>query len=166
MASSTAHVIVLSVNDAERPIYENKAHEAVTPGELVAYNSDNELIPHGTAGGNAQPIFVVEDPYNGDTANPAIDVDYSANETARIVFPQAGDVINAFLKHGVGQTVNIGDPLESDGAGALQKHTAVAVDAGGSGTYYAYTRAIVGYAAEDKDNSGGGARCRVRVRIA
>lgn len=163
MASSTAHTILLVVNGPERPIFEHKANEAITPGELLAFDADDELIPHGTAGGNAQAIFAVEDPYNGDTTAAAIDTDYAANEWTRVVYAQPGDVVYAFCP--TGQTIAKGDPLESDGVGGLRKHTPVSADAGGSGTYTFYARAIVAFAAEDKTNSSG-ARVRIRARVA
>lgn len=163
MASSTPHTILLTVNGPDRPIFEHEANEALTPGELVAFDADDELVPHGTAGGNAQAIFVVEDPYNGVTTAAAIDTDYATGEQTRVVYAQPGDVVYAFCP--TGQTIAKGDPLESDGAGGLQKHTAVAVNAGGSGTYTFYARAIVAFAAEDKTNSSG-SRVRIRARVA
>lgn len=163
MASSTPHTILLTVNGPDRPIFEHKANEALTPGELLAFDADDELIPHGTAGGNAQAIFAVEDPYNGVTSAAAIDTDYDANEQARVVYAQPGDVVYGFCP--TGQTIAKGDPLESDGAGGLQKHVPDTIDAGGSGTYTFYARAIVAFAAEDKTNSSG-ARVRIRARVA
>lgn len=163
MASSTAHTILLTVNDEHRPIFEHEANEAITPGELLAFDADDELIPHGTAGGNAQAIFAVEDPYNGDTTAAAIDTDYATGEQVRVVYGQPGDVIYAFCP--TGQTIAKGDPLESDGVGGLRKHTPISADAGGSGTYTFYAKAIVAFAAEDKTNSSG-SRARIRVRVA
>lgn len=163
MASTTPHTILLVVNGDNRPIFEHKANEALTPGELLAFDADDELIPHGVAGGNAQAIFAMEDPYNGSTTTPAIDVDYDANEQARVVYAQAGDVVYAFCP--TGQTIAKGDPLESDGAGGLQKHGPVAVNAAGTGTYTFYARAVVAFAAEDKTNASG-SRVRIRARVA
>ena len=163
MASSTPHTILLTVNGSDRPVFEFEAHEALTPGELVEFNADDELAPHGTAGGNAQPIFVVEDPYNGVTSAAAIDTDYSTGEQTRVVFAQPGDVVYGWCP--TGQTIAKGDPLESDGAGGLQKHVPDTVDAGGSGTYTFYAKAIVAFAAEDKTNSSG-SRARIRARVA
>lgn len=163
MASSTPHIILLTVNGAERPIFEHTAHETLTPGELLAFYTDGTLIPHGTAGGNAMAIFCLEDPYNGVTSAAAIDTDYDAAELTRVVYAQPGDMVYAWCP--TGQTIKKGDPLESDGAGGLQKHTAKAVDAGGSGTYTFYARAIVAWAAEDKTNSSG-SRARIRARVA
>lgn len=167
MASSTPHTILLETNDgAHRPIQEAVAAVALTPGELLAFNAGENLIPHGNAGQNAQKLFAVEDPYVDPrtTTNPAIDVDYAANSRARYLHAQPGDVIYAFLA--AGQNVAKGAPLQSDGAGALQAHTPQAVDEGGTGTYTIYLHAIVGYAEEAVDNSGGGTRVRIRLRVA
>lgn len=163
MASSTPHTILLVVNGSDRPIFEHEANEALTPGELVAFDADDELVPHGTAGGNAQAIFVVEDPYNGVTTAAAIDTDYATGEQTRVVYAQPGDVVYAFCP--TGQTIAKGDPLESDGAGGLQKHVPDTIDAGGSTTYTIYARGIVAWAAEDKTNSTG-SRARIRARVA
>ncbi|MCB1587673.1 MAG: hypothetical protein KDI56_02100 [Xanthomonadales bacterium] len=162
MASTTFKTILITTNGAERRIFEAVTDAAVTPGELLQWSSDDQLKAHATAGGNALPMFALEDPYNGDTSNPAIDVDYGTNEQARYVFARPGDVVYAFLADG--QSVNKGDALESDGAGALQAHTARAVNEGGSSTYTVYTDGIVAYADEDKSASG--ARARIKARVA
>lgn len=164
MATTTSKRILLKVNGAERPIFEAKANAALTPGELLAWSADDELDPHGTAGGNAQPMFCVENPYDDDNTVAAIDSDYALADTARYVVAQPGDEVYAFIA--AGESVAKGDPLESDGAGALQAHTAPSIDESGTATTTIYHRAIVGWAAEDKDNSGGGSRVRIRVSVA
>lgn len=160
MASSTAHTILITTNSGSpRPIFEAAADAALTPGELLVWSSDDQLGPHATAGGNALPMFCVEDPYNGDTAAAAIDTDYASGELARYVIAQPGDVVNAFLADG--QTVAKGDALESDGAGALKAHSAKTINEGGSASHTLYYDAVVAYAAEDKAASG--ARARIKV---
>ena len=154
MASSTYNTILITVNGAERPIFEYKADEALTPGELVRFDADDELEPHGTANGVAQKLFVVENPYAPLNTSKAIDQDYALGDSARVVYAQPGDVIYGWLKAGVNAAK--GDVLTSDGAGALQKPT---VDAS------LLAGAVVGFADEDKDNSGGGARVRIKVRV-
>lgn len=156
MASSTFNTILIHVNGAERSIEEYEADEALTPGELVRFDADDELEPHGTANGVASPpIFVLENPFGTNNTAAAIDQDYAAGDYARVIFAQPGDVVYAFLKAGVNAAK--GDVLTSDGAGALQKPT---VDAS------LLSGAIVAIADEDKDNSGGGARVRIRARVA
>lgn len=156
MASTAPNTILLTVNGAERPIYEYKADEALTPGELVCFDADDELEPHGTAGGLAQKIFVVENPYAPDNTQKAIDQDYALGDYARVIYAQSGDGIYAWLK--AGEEVAKGDPLVSDGAGGLQEPAAVDATL--------ISGAIVAFADEDKDNSGGGARVRIKVRVA
>lgn len=139
---------------------ERIANEALTPGELLDIDADSELIPHGTAGGNATPLFCVEAEQIGE----GIDDDYSAGDQTQYVVGRPGDEIYAFLK--AGENVADGDELESDGAGALQAHTPQAVDEGGTATYTIYARGIVARAIEDKDNSAGTARVRIKVEVA
>jgi len=135
------------------------ANEAITPGELLRFNSNDKLEPHGTAGGNAQAMFAVEEDFVGD----GIDTDYASGDQVQYVVGRPGDEINAFLA--TGNNVAKGDPLESDGAGALQKHTAKTINEGGSATATIYVRAIVGYALEDQNNTSG-SRARIKVEVA
>jgi len=155
MATTTAKTILLEVNvlGGDRPVHEYTADEAITPGELVRFDADDELEPHGTANGVAAPIFVVENPYADPGASAAIDTDYALGASARVVFAGTGDVVNAFGKASV--TFAKGDAVTSDGAGAVQKPTVDASLLAGS---------IVGYADEDK--VVGGTRERLQVRIA
>lgn len=152
MASTTPNTVLLNANGAERPIYEIAANGTLTPGQLVRFNSNGKLEVHGTANGVAQKIFVVENPYGNTTK--AIDQTYAANDFARVIWGQSGDVVYAWLKAGVNAA--IGDALTSDGAGALQKPTVDAALLEG---------AIVAYAAEALNNSGG-TPLRIKVRVA
>ena len=168
MASTTPNKILLQVNGAgveARPIFEYEADEALTPGELVRFDADDELEPHGTAGGNALPIFVVENPYAETAAGAkAIDTDYALGSYARVIYAQPGDLVYDWLADG--QNVAKGAALVSDGAGALQSGGTQAVDEGGTVTYTVYTDSVVGYADQDLNNSAGGARARIKVRVA
>ena len=156
MASSAPNTILLEVNDrnGDRPVHEYIADEALTPGELVRFDADDELEPHGTASGAAQKMFVVENPYADPGANAAINTDYALGATARVIFAQAGDVIYAWGK--ASETFAKGNPVGSDGAGALLVLTVDASLVAG---------AIVGFADEDKAVGAGG-RERLRVRVA
>ena len=161
MSSTTDHKILLTVNGERRPIFEAVADEALTPGELVRFDADKELEPHGTEGGFAAKMFVVENPYVDIDDGVNIDKDYALGDSARYIWAQPGDKINAFLAED--EDVDQGDPLISDGAGALKAYTAQAVDEGGSATYTVYDQSIVAFADEDKAASGGRARIRVRA---
>lgn len=141
-------------------VYEGKANAILTPGELLAWSADDELDPHGTAAGNATPVMVA---IENDLIGDGIDDNYAAGDTVRYVVPAPGDVLYMWLADG--ENVIKGDPLESDGNGDLQKHTPQAVDEGGTATYTVYEDSIVGIADEDLNNSAGGARARIRVRI-
>lgn len=138
---------------------ERQAAEALTPGELLDVDASSKLIPHGNAGQNAAAIFCLEEDFVGDD----IDTDYAADDTVQYGFFRQGDEVYAWLA--AGENVADGDELESDGAGALQAHTPQAVDEGGTATYTIYANAIVARAIEDKDNSGGTTRVRVKVEI-
>lgn len=153
MASSTETKILLTVNGERRPIFEAIADEALTPGELVRFDADDELEPHGTANGNAAKLFVVENPYVDIDDGVNIDKDYALGDSARYIWAVTGDKLNAFLADG--ESVAKGAPLASDGAGALQ---AITVDA------TVLAGAVVAYADEDKTASG--ARARIKVRAA
>lgn len=136
---------------------EGVAAEAITPGHLLAFDSAGKLIKHATAGGNAQPMFALEEDFIGD----GITTDYAADDQVQYIVGRPGDEVYALLT--TSQTIKKGDPLESTNDGTLKKHTAQAVAEGGSATYTVYTNAIVGYAAEDKTTTASVARIRVEV---
>lgn len=163
MASTTPKTILLTTNGAERPIHEAVADAALTPGEFLVWSADDQLGPHATAGGNSQRMVCVESPFDDDNTVAAIDSDYAAGDMARFVFAQPGDRVYAWLE--AAANVAKGAALESDGAGGLQAHTAQAVDEGGTVTYTVYANAIAAWADEDKDNSAGTARVRIKVRV-
>lgn len=142
-----------------------KADAALTPGELLVQVADDDLGPHATAAGNAEPIWCLEQIGEEPAAGVAqIDHDYAAADRARALWSNRGVRIYAWLKDG--ENVAAGDPLESDGAGALQKHVAQAVNEGGTATYSVLESAIVAWADEDNNNSAGTVRVRIRVRSA
>lgn len=140
---------------------EEKCAAIVTPGELLTFNASGLLIPHGTAGGNPNPTMVAMEQ---EIIGNGIDTDYASGDTVQYLIPKPGDVLYMFLADG--ENIDKGDPVESDGNGDLQEHTPQAVDEGGAATYTIYANAVLGYAEEDLDNSAGGARARIKVRIA
>ena len=118
------------------------ANAAITPGHLVELMSTNKVKVHTTESGNALPkMFALEDELQGKE----IDDDYAADDRVQVWVCQPGEVVNALLKDG--ETIVIGDALESAGDGTLQK---VAADS--TGVYY-YNQ-IVGIALEALDLSG------------
>jgi len=146
-------------------IIEKIAHATIIPGMLVAFNSDDEVLAHATAGGNVVPImFAVEDALQGH----GIDDDYAAADRVQVWIPGRGDIVNALLRDE--QTITIGQFLESDGDGRLQLHAA---DPGDS-TTGSVQNAIIGIATEAVDlstlpegseSSAGGTYHNPRIKV-
>jgi hypothetical protein len=142
---------------AGSPIFrEGIASATITPGMLVEYGGTNDLQPHSAAGGNARKAVAVNMAEVGQDS----ETDYASGDQARYAILRSGDRATMLLANG--ENVSKGDPLESDGAGALQAHTPQAVDEGGSATYTVYSDAIVGYADEAINNTSGSA---VRIEV-
>lgn len=151
MASSTYHTIAIQ-GAAVR--LERETHEAITPGELLAIDADEELIPHGSADGVLPGVLVaLESPTAAAGTTEAIDVDYAAGDSAYYAQGQPGDVYYMWLK--AGETVVKGQTLvSSDGAGAVK---AIVVGAG------TLTKSIVGVAEQDLTAGVGRERCLIRI---
>lgn len=132
-------------------IEEYKAHEAITPGELLELNSDKEVLPHATAGGNVLAMFALEDELQGKD----IDDDYVTGDQVQVWITVRGEEVYAILKDG--ENVSIGDFLESAGDGLLQKHTKDIVEGGSSAESLEdttiYTNQIVAIALQALDLS-------------
>lgn len=145
---------------------EAAASGAVTPGHLVEKISTGAVKAHATAGGNAQKAFAVENDLIGAT----IDTDYASASRVQYNVMTRGEEVNALLANG--QTVVIGDPLESAGDGTLQKHTpdteSLGADSSANLTTI-YSDQIVGYAMEAVDMSDSSAAdpsARIAIEIA
>lgn len=157
MASLTAHTILLRVNGGdreERPIIEAivKAASPVTPGDLVIYDT-GEIKPNATAADVDAPAMFADDNVYLDTRNvttSAIDTDYAAGETCRFRWLQAGDLVYAWIEASHAAVLK-GAALESASGGDLQALS---------------TGRLIGWADENKDNSGSGTHARIRVRVA
>lgn len=155
MAASTPSTILLKPNGgpyAERSVFEETVVSAdITPGEFVIFSSGS-VRPHNVAADvDAPNILAVENAYldpRVSTSNP-IDTDYAVAAKAKLIFPQTGDLCYCFLE--AAANVAKGAPLEHNGSGHLQAYS---------------TGKIVAYAAEAKDNSGGGSSVRIKVWIA
>jgi hypothetical protein len=164
MASSTPHTIVLRSNNDEnrmQRVHSNIAQAAVTPGHLLAWGTTTTVKVHPTADGASEGRKVaIENPWSdhaliSSTNGPNIDHAYATGETVFWIPLNAGDMVYMFIA----ATVNAakGAALVSNGDGTLKVATV------GAGTL---TDAIVGYAAEAVDNSGGGSAARIRVYAA
>lgn len=125
---------------------EYSAASAVTPGELIELTSAGTVQAHSTEGGNVLPMFACEDALQGK----GIDDDYATGDKVQCWVPTRGDIVNAVLEDG--ETVNIGDFLESNGTGYLQK--LVDVEISSQAADIVYPASIVGIALEYKDLSG------------
>jgi len=124
MAASTPRVILLEVNGAERPVFDDRvAAAAITPGDLVELTSAGKLTPLAGATKIPAKVFAVEQGFVDAVNSQNIDVAYDANDMVSYVFAQGGDLIYARLA--ASQTVAVGDVLgPSATAGQLVKQTA------------------------------------------
>ena len=130
---------------------------AITPGHLVEVDSGGLVQVHASAGQNAERAFALEDDLQGNDLTD----DYSDGNRVLYGVFKSGDEVNAILADG--QSVVIGDPLDSNGNGELKKHSA---DSAGA---VEYPEAIVAVAMEAVDASDSAATAvasrRLRVRI-
>lgn len=97
-------------------IEEYVAAGTITPGHLVEFDSNGAVAVHSEDGGNAVPIFALEDELQGN----AIGEDYSATDRVQCWIPYVGDQVLAWLS---GEAVVKGDYLQSAGDGSLKKFT-------------------------------------------
>ena len=135
------------------------ANAAITPGHLVeVINSSGspKVRVHATPGGNAIPMFALEDEMQGN----GIDTAYAADAPVQVWIAGRGDEVNALLANG--QTVVVGDFLESAGDGTLQKH---ATDSAGVGTLSLQIVAIALENVDMSDSSGADPSGRIKVKI-
>lgn len=143
---------------------EYTAYEAIYPGSLVELTTAGTVKKHATAGGNVVSVmFALEDELQGR----GIDYPYAAGDKVQVWTPVSGSVVLGILANG--EDVEIGDALESNGAGYLQKHVA---DYGDSHTG-TVQNAIVGIVLQNMDASadssgqdlGGGLGVNKRVKV-
>ena len=123
---------------------EDEAGGTITPGHLLTFDDDGNVIAHNVSGGNAAPDFALENSHEGEEISDT----YADGDRVQHAVCRPGDEVYAILA--AGESVHKGDPLESDGDGALKEHTPT-----DSGTMY--LDAIVVRALEDKDLSASGA---------
>lgn len=145
MASDTTpKTILLSGHGIQR---EAIAAGAITPGMLIARNSDGEVAAHSVAGGLAQLSFAKEYDLTGKTIDDA----YAADDQVVYEIVAPGSHVYALLA--TGEEVQTGDFLVSKGTGAL-----AALDDAVGGV-------VIAQALEDVDNDPGTALARIRVEI-
>lgn len=99
-------------------IKEKVANAAITPGMLIELMSTGKVRAHATSGGNALPMFALEDELQGN----GIDTDYAADGQVQCWYPQRGEEVYAIIADG--EAIAIGDFLVSNGDGYLIEHVA------------------------------------------
>lgn len=110
---------------------EYEAYEALSPGMLVEPRPGySTLRKHATEGGNAIPMFAVEDKFQGKGITDA----YAAGDKVQVWIPQPGDEVYAQIEDE--QEIAIGDFLESNGLGYLQKITNVEISSQAADVVY------------------------------
>ena len=92
---------------------EKVAQAAITPGHLVERRSDDKVQKHALAGGPCNPLFAIEDAFQGKK----ITDNYAASDEVFLWKPIPGEQVYAHLS---GTDAVIGDFLESAGDGTLR----------------------------------------------
>ena len=88
----------------------------IEPGMLIQINADKEMLPHDTAGGDAEIFVVLEDGKIGRT----VETPYTAEDGfIEYVNCQAGDEVMGILV--AGESYDNADKLTSNGDGRLKK---------------------------------------------
>lgn len=148
MAKSTPDVVVLRGSGVYK---EATAGGAILPGHILYRSSATAVVVHATADGPVRPLFAIENGQVGD----GIDTAYASADTVPMIYASRGTEIYALLA-AAAPAIVVNDPLGSAGDGTLKKITV------GAGTL---AGAVVGFALEAVDNSGGGSVARIRVEV-
>ena len=147
--------IMLAVNP-ERIREGSLTAVAVTPGFLLERTSTaGQFQAHSTAGGPGERIIAIEDYTQGKEITDA----YAASSKVLYVHCAPGDRVAVRIRDdssAAGGDINIGDALESDGAGKLRKWTAPtgAVDSASDLTSQFHILAYADEAVDMSDSSG------------
>jgi hypothetical protein len=128
---------------------EKVAVAAFTPGMLIEQTSANKFQKHSVSGGEAVPIFALEDSLIGND----IDDDYVATNQSFGVYCSPGMLINALLADG--ETAVIGSKLISNGDGFLKVYAATVVDSDDAVTIRQPIVVAIAQAALDMSGSSG-----------
>ena len=94
---------------------ENVAHAAISPGNILELNSDNEVLKHATENGalNSGKLIAVEDALQGN----GVTDDYAAADIVMVEVAESGSEWNLLVA--AGTVLTIGEELVSDGSGCL-----------------------------------------------
>lgn len=144
-------IMVQGIGEIRRELI---AAEAITPGHLCERTTAGTVRKHASAGGTVGPVMVaLGDELQGKEIGDA----YASGARVFLVIPQRGDKVYMWLN--AGETVSIGERLESNGDGLLR------AEATGSNASTSNQR-IVAVADEALDLSGSGAvDTRILVEI-
>lgn len=148
------NVTVIIRGDVVRREY--KGNGAITPGQILEFDSSGDVLRHNSAGGNVTPLVALENDLQGDDLND----NYADNVQVQCAWLPTGTEFNGLLKEG--QSAAIGDFLESDGAGDLQVHAA------DTATAQVLPNTIIAVALEavDLSDSSGADPVTRRIRVA
>ena len=155
--TTTYHSIVIESAHLNGPVIrEAIADEAITPGYLLRFDSDEELENHAAAGGVLVGKLVAVESQTPDIDTyptyAAIDIPYAATVLAYYIEARPGDILNMLLANGETDVKGV-TQLISNGDGTLKAETVDGDTIAGS---------IVGVAEQDVTASGA-TRCRVRI---
>jgi hypothetical protein len=161
MTTYTSKQIGVSSHNSNKE--EAYAYEAFYPGHLLEYDANGYFKKHATAGGSiVAPMVAKEDSLQGN----GVDTACTAANQAPAWMCQTGDIFNFRVKDG--ETIAIGDEVESAGDGTIQKY--VADTFSGAEAVTAYPLNILGVAMSACDMSDSSAAdpsppfCAVRIR--
>jgi hypothetical protein len=124
----------------------------ITPGMLVALQSDGTVEVHADEGGYSERAFATENALVGET----IDHDYASGENVFFALGAPGAEVYAFIQ--AGQTISIGEQLISAADGTLK-----AADDIDSGETLDQTIAVALEAIDLSDTSDVDTRIMVRL---
>ena len=126
-------------------IEEFTAAAAIYPGMLVEQTpASTTLRKHATAGGNAIPMFALEDELQGK----GLGDQYASGDKVQVWIAGRGDIVYARIADEA--NIAIGDYLESNGYGCLRE----LVSAVGDSSTGVITNHIIGIALDTKDLTG------------
>jgi len=148
---------------------ELQAAAAITPSMLLELTSAGKVQAHSSAGGNALPMFALENDLEGG----GLGDNYATDDQVQVWIPGRGDIVDALLADG--ENAAIGSYLESNGDGYLKVHAAdvESFESNEAGSITVYPNQIVGQAIEAvnlSDSSGAESSAaydssRIKVRI-
>lgn len=136
---------------------EYTASGTIIPGMLLNFSAANTVRAHNddAPAQGCLPMFALEDALQGK----GIDDEYVSGDPVNVWVPTRGDEVYAILEDG--QNIAVGDFLESNGAGYLQKFTS------GNGAVAVALEALdlSGSSGEESSEGPLGYNKRIKVKI-